>query len=124
MSDVDLNPYALARQRFSHACGVLNNEALSINHRLIDAVVALAPLRPEDMPRRCQLLYEKVKQLIGPGLWHSDAMAGALTSAVASLPLRQALTATEWIIMASHTLDKHCGVEATTRTDWLRNSGQ
>lgn len=113
MADHDLKPYALARQRFSHACRELGNEDRTTNQCVLEAIVALAPLRAEDMPRSCQLLYENVKQLIGPGLWDSDALGGALASAVKALPLHRANTIIGWMVMARDSLDKHCGVEST-----------
>lgn len=122
MGEDDLKPYAFARQRFSHACSELGKKDRRINQSVLVAIVALSPLRAEDMPRSCQLLYEKVQQLIGQGLWNSDAMSGALASAVGSLPLHRANAAADWIIMAHDSLDKYCGVESRVQVESPPNS--
>ncbi|MEM8814619.1 MAG: hypothetical protein AAFX56_09200 [Pseudomonadota bacterium] len=111
MSDADLKPYSFARERFSHACNELAKTDRAASERLLDAVIALSPLRPEDIPRSCQLLYERLQELIGSSLWAEDVAPGALPAAVRSLPEQRRNIAMDLIAMASETLDKHCGVQ-------------
>ena len=115
MSDDDLVPYAFARQRFTHACDALENERRDVRDRLVDAIVALSPLRAEDIPRSCQVLYERLQDLIGPELWEDDATSGTLVAAVNALSLGRMAAAIELLVKASDTLDKHCGIDPGRR---------
>ena len=115
MSDGDLVPYAFARQRFTHACDALANERCDVRDRLLDAIVALSPLRAEDIPRSCQVLYERLQHLIGPELWGDDATSGTLVAAVNALSVGRMAVAIELLITASDTLDKHCGIDPGRR---------
>ncbi len=115
MQNVNLTPYAFARARFSHACSELTKASRTPKERLLNAVIALTPLRPEDIPRSCQLLYEEMQQLIGADLWTDNITVGALPAAIRTLPLQHVECAVRFIVMAGETLDKHCGVQAFTR---------
>lgn len=121
MSSDKLIPYAMAQRRFSHACRELVDQTKPVNERLLDAIVALSPLRDEDMPRACQLLYEKIKNRIGPGLWSGDVMAGALATSIRSLPPTRVTDVFQWIVMASEALDKHCSKESGEQTDTIND---
>lgn len=111
MCDLNLKPYIFARERFTHACRALTNEQRTVKERLLDAVIALSPLRPEDLPRACQVLHEKMQEIIGVSFWIDSATAGALPAAVRALTLQRAEAAAECIAMANATLDKYCGVQ-------------
>ncbi len=116
MTDGDLVPYAFARQRFTHACNALANEQRDVRDRVKDAIVALSPLRAEDIPRSCQVLYERLQNLIGPELWDDDATSGTLAAAVNALSMGRMATSIDLIVKASDTLDKHCGIEPGQRS--------
>lgn len=109
-------PYEFARGRFLHACFVLMNTDQSIHERLLDAIVALAPLRVEDLPRTCYLFYERVQHLIGAELWSDGATSGSLGLAVRELSEHQAADAVQWILLACETLDEHLPTVPTTQT--------
>jgi len=115
MRDDDLQPYRFARERFTHACRELCEHDRDATDRLLASIIALSPLRAEDMPRSCQVLYEKVQAVVGASLWDCQVAPGALPNAIRALPLRRKAAAMDLIVMASRTLDKHCGVRPTTK---------
>ena len=114
MQDDDLQPYRFARERFTHACRELREPDRNATDRLLASIIALSPLRAEDMPRSCQVLYEKLQELVGASLWSRQVSPGALPTAVRSLPVHRKTAAMELIVMASRTLDKYCGVRSTS----------
>jgi len=115
MQDDDLQPYRFARDRFSHACRELRDPDRDATDRLLASIIALSPLRAEDMPRSCQVLYEKLQALVGASLWSRQVPSGALPTAVRALSLQRKAAAMDLIVMAGRTLDKYCGVCRTER---------
>ncbi len=113
MQDDDLQPYRFARKRFTHACRELAELDRDATDRLLASIIALSPLRAEDMPRSCQVLYEKLQAVVGESLWGRQVPPRALPNAICALSLQQKAAAMELIVMASRTLDKHCGVHRT-----------
>ena len=113
MQDDDLRPYRFACERFTHACRELRKPDRDASDRLLASIIALSPLRAEDMPRSCQVLYEKLQELVGASLWSLQVSPGALPTAIRALPVRRKTAAMELIVMASRTLDKYCGVRPT-----------
>ncbi len=102
----DLKPYEFARRRFCHMNLVLSDVDRSVHERLLDALVALAPIRVEDLPRSSHLLFERVQNLVGPTLWLDVATSGSLAPAVRALSVRQAEDAVRWISMAGDILNE------------------
>ena len=115
MHDDDLQPYRFARERFAHACRELRKPDHDPTDRLLASIIALSPLRAEDMPRSCQVLYEKLQALVGASLWSRRVAPGALPTAVRALSLQRKAAAMDLIVMAGRTLDKYCGVCRTER---------
>ena len=101
-------PFEFARRRFAHACYELMNTDRNIYERLLDALVALAPLNTESLPESCRSSYEQVQQLIGSELWSDAATSGTLAPAIRALSSQQASIAAQLIFVAGDTLDFHC----------------
>lgn len=116
MPDDDLQPYRFARERFAHAYRELREPDRDSTDRLLASIIALSPLRAEDMPRSCQVLYEQLQKLVGASLWSRQVSPGALPAAIRALSLQRRAAAMELIVMAGRTLDKYCGVRPASRT--------
>ena len=101
-------PFEFARRRFTHASYELKNTNRNVYERLLDALLALAPLKAEELPRPSRSHYEQVQRLIGLELWSRDATSGTLAPAVRALSSHEVAVAVQLIFMAGDALDKHC----------------
>ncbi len=101
-------PFEFARRRFTHASYELQDTDRSIYERLLNALLALAPLNAEDLPRPSRLLYEQVQRLIGAELWSHEANSGTLAPAVRALLNHEVAVAVQLIFMAGDSLDRYC----------------
>ena len=110
-------PFEFARRRFTHASYELKNTDRNIYERLLDALVALAPLKAEDLPRPCRSHYEQVQRLIGIELWSDDATSGTLAPAVRALSSHEVAVAVQLIFLAGDALDKHCDADQDDTED-------
>jgi len=113
VNDRDLKPYEFARRRFFHARLILLNADRSVHERLLDALIALAPLRAEDIPRSCSSLYERVQNMVGETLWSNEATSGSLAPAVRALSVCQAKDAVRWIVMSGDRLNDKSTPDST-----------
>ncbi len=110
-------PFEFARRRFTHASYELRDTDRSIYERLLNALLALAPLNAEDLPRPSRLLYEQVQRLIGSELWSDKATSGTLAPAVRALSNHEVAIAVQLILMAGDSLDRYCDASRADAED-------